>query len=81
MGEYRVVSSDNHIFEPPDLWTSRIESKYKARCPQLKSFDSGGFQGGAGQLWVCDDRTSMAIGQGSNVGKRFDDPDTVRNMG
>ena len=28
MPSYRVISSDNHIVEPPDLWTSRIESKY-----------------------------------------------------
>ena len=24
MGNYRVISSDSHVFEPPDLWTSRI---------------------------------------------------------
>ena len=26
MSNYRVISSDSHIIEPPDLWTSRIES-------------------------------------------------------
>ena len=29
MAEYRVISSDNHIMEPGDLWTARVESKFK----------------------------------------------------
>ena len=35
MANYRVISSDNHVFEPPDLWTSRAKPAFKDRVPQL----------------------------------------------
>ena len=35
MGSYRVISSDSHVFEPPDLWTSRTEPKFKDRAPYV----------------------------------------------
>lgn len=38
---YRLVSADQHINEPPDLWTSRVARKYKSRVPQMKSFAEG----------------------------------------
>ena len=31
----RLLSADNHIVEPPDLWTSRIDAKYRDRAPRL----------------------------------------------
>ena len=35
MAHYRVISSDNHVFEPPDLWTSRARPEFKDRVPHL----------------------------------------------
>lgn len=35
MANYRVISSDNHVFEAPDLWTSRARPAFKDRVPQL----------------------------------------------
>jgi hypothetical protein len=40
MANYRVISSDNHVFEPPDLWRRlrravqkyRIESSIRRSC-------------------------------------------------
>ena len=37
MANYRVISSDNHVFEPPDLWTSRAKPEFKDRVPQLSA--------------------------------------------
>jgi hypothetical protein len=31
MANYRVISSDNHVFESPDLWTSRAKPAFKDR--------------------------------------------------
>ena len=28
-----VISSDSHVFEPRDLWTTRIDSKFRERAP------------------------------------------------
>ena len=38
----RIISVDDHVVEPPDLWTSRLPSKYADRCPRVER-DSAGF--------------------------------------
>ena len=74
MPGYRVISSDNHIFEPPDLWTSRIEAKYKDRCPRIVPYQGG-------QIWACDGRIGQPVASGTNVGKRLEDPATLEAVG
>ena len=63
---YRVISSDDHVFEPADLWTSRIEPKYRDRAPRLfhREEDNtdwwtcegikGASGGSGGKHWVLD---------------------------
>src|SRR5206468_480626 len=31
---FKILDSDMHIMEPPDLWDRYIEDKYKARAPR-----------------------------------------------
>jgi predicted TIM-barrel fold metal-dependent hydrolase len=31
----KVLSADSHVLEPPDLWTTRMESKFRDRAPHL----------------------------------------------
>jgi predicted TIM-barrel fold metal-dependent hydrolase len=38
---YRLVDSDSHINEPPDLWTSRVPAKFKDRAPRMEHFEQG----------------------------------------
>lgn len=38
---YKLVSADQHINEPPDLWTSRVPAKFKDRVPRMESFKEG----------------------------------------
>ena len=38
---FKLVSADSHIAEPPDLWTSRIDAKFRDRAPRLVSTDDG----------------------------------------
>src|SRR4029450_4222319 len=35
MSGYRIISSDNHVFEPADLWTTRTEPKFRDRAPRV----------------------------------------------
>ena len=70
MANYRVVSSDQHIFKPADLWTSRIEPKYKERCPQIKPYEHG-------EVWFCDGRRGQANTQGTQAGLRFEHPEKI----
>ena len=39
MPEYRLISGDSHVNEPPDLWTSRVTGRYADRLPHMKRFE------------------------------------------
>ena len=70
MSDYRVISADSHVFEPPDLWTSRIEAKLRDRAPYMTRID--------GEDWFCCDGYQMiGLGGGTQPGRRFEDPDSV----
>ena len=32
---YRIISADSHMTEPPDLWTERLDQKYRDRAPRV----------------------------------------------
>jgi len=64
----RIISVDDHVVEPPDLWTSRLPAKYHDRCPRVErdsavfNFEGGeftyqkGVPGGAEcDWWLYDD--------------------------
>jgi len=68
MNRRKTFSADGHIVEPPDLWTSRIDAKYKDRCPRVINVPEG-------QMWVVDDVLGSSFIQGSKTGQRFDQPE------
>ncbi|HKM73042.1 MAG TPA: hypothetical protein VJX94_23770, partial [Stellaceae bacterium] len=35
MPEYKLISADSHVSEPPDLWSTRVDQKYRERAPHL----------------------------------------------
>ncbi len=77
---YRIISADDHLFEPADLWTSRIDSRFKDRAPQL-------VRKGGGEVWVCEGISGNSPSQGGGqAGLRFEEPekltfeDTFENM-
>jgi uncharacterized protein len=35
MADYKLISADSHVSEPPDLWVTRVDQKYRERAPQL----------------------------------------------
>ena len=75
MADYKVISSDSHIFEPPDLWTSRIERKYKDRAPHVVEGEE------QDQWWWCDGRRVAGMVFGINLGTRFEDPAKITGLG
>ena len=73
MSSYRVISSDNHVFEPPDLWISRIEPKFKDRAPHIHREEDGDW-------WYCDGRKMLGTGfgfAGAQTGRRFDEAEEL----
>ena len=71
MGSYRVISADDHVFEPSDLWTSRIEPKFRDRAPRIVRMDD------AFDWWVCEDRKLMSMQAGAQAGVRLDAPERL----
>jgi predicted TIM-barrel fold metal-dependent hydrolase len=70
-----ILSSDSHVFEPPDLWTARIDAPFRHRAPRMVRID------GADQLVVEADQVLSGIGLISNAGARFDAPETISGRG
>jgi len=70
MPNYRVISSDNHVFEPPDLWTSRAEPGFRDRVPQLFSQEDGDW-------WYCDSHRVIGLSAGAQTGVRFEEPEKL----
>jgi predicted TIM-barrel fold metal-dependent hydrolase len=54
----RIISVDDHVVEPPDLWTSRVPAKYGDRVPHVVrervdgATTGSGAGAGAGEGWA-----------------------------
>ena len=72
MADYRVISADTHVIETPDLWRSRIDPKYRDRCPRIVNIEGK-------DVWIVDNLIAggAVIGQGARVGMRFDQRDEL----
>ncbi len=67
MGNYKIISADDHIFEPPDMWTSRVEPSLKDRAPHIVRLDDGD------DWWFTDGVKGITVASGAQTGLRFDD--------
>ena len=84
----RIISVDDHVVEPPDLWTSRLPAKYRDRGPRVErdtavfNFEGGvfsyekGVEGGTPcDWWLYDDLVYPFPKLSAAVG--FDELDVV----
>ena len=71
MDSYRLISSDNHVLEPPDLWTSRMEPKFRDRAPHILRMEDGT------DWWVCDGQNIDSVAGGTQTGVRFEAPESL----
>ena len=39
--EYRLISADGHLMDPPDLWTANAPAKYRDQVPRMEHFELG----------------------------------------
>jgi predicted TIM-barrel fold metal-dependent hydrolase len=75
MPTYALVSSDSHVVEPPDLWTARINARFKDRAPRLVTEETC-------DRWYVDHHLNAgSYGILVDAGKRFDAPETIRFEG
>ena len=71
MDNRRIISADSHVFEPPDLWTTRMDAKFRDRAPSV-------VREADGDWWYCEGRKGMSFhGAGAQVGLRFEEPERL----
>ena len=75
MADNFIISSDSHVFEPPDLWTTRMDAAFRDRAPRLQRV------GDVDHLVVEDGQTIAGIGLISHAGARFEAPETISDHG
>ncbi|MDQ1395724.1 MAG: hypothetical protein QOG64_983, partial [Acidimicrobiaceae bacterium] len=60
----RIISVDDHVLEPADLWTSRLPAKLRDAAPHVRR-EKGGFRTGAwdpnANNWVVDPEMPGAV--------------------
>ncbi len=39
--EYKLISGDSHVNEPPQLWRDRVPAKFAGRAPRMQRFEKG----------------------------------------
>ena len=72
MAKLEVISSDSHIVEPPDLWTSRIDPAFRERAPHM-IIDNEGLA-----HWLVEgDQPLGSVGAPSQAGQRYEDPEAI----
>jgi hypothetical protein len=70
-----ILSSDPHVFEPSDLWQTRIDVAFRDRAPRIERIDGGD------HVVVKADQVLSGIGLISNAGARFTAPETISPQG
>ena len=65
MADYKLISADSHVSEPPGLWTSRVDKKYRDRAPRL-AINPPGLEGA---YFIYEGYAPHPIGIGLGAGK------------
>ena len=60
---YRIVSADDHLIEPPDLFEGRMPAALQDRAPRIVESDDGR------QAWIYEGRSYGNIGLNAVVGR------------
>lgn len=76
--KYLVVSVDDHLIEPPDIFEGRLPAKFQARVPRVVE------DGNGGQVWLFEGRMHAGIGLAASAGRKLEqcafDPDRYEFM-
>ena len=75
MQKYRIISSDSHVVEPPDLWATRIDPDLRNRAPFM-------VQEGDNDQWYVEGNLKVgALGLVTLAGTRFQAPEEITLRG
>jgi predicted TIM-barrel fold metal-dependent hydrolase len=67
--KYTIISVDDHLVEPPDMFEGRLPAKYQALAPKVVETPQGH------QVWEFDGQTYTQVGMNAVAGRR---PESVK---
>jgi len=79
MTAYQIISADSHIIEPPDMYASRIDPKFRDRAPRMERRKTP--KGREYDAWMLDGLQVGTLGAVMQAGQRFEDPSNIDFLG
>ena len=79
MAAFKVISADSHIVEPPDMYTARIEPKFRDRAPRIERRKTPA--GREYDAWMLGGMQVGTLGAVMQAGQRFEDPSQIDFLG
>jgi len=79
MGEYKVISADTHIVEPPDMYITRIEPRFRNRAPLVERRKTP--SGKVYDAWILNGLQVFSVAASAQAGKRFEDQNQIDLLG
>jgi predicted TIM-barrel fold metal-dependent hydrolase len=79
MPTYKLISADSHIVEPPDLYSSRIDPRFKDRAPRMERRRTP--NGREYDAWIINGMQVGTLGAVMQAGQRFEDPSQIDFLG
>ncbi len=79
MPDYKIISGDSHIVEPPDLYIDRVPTKLKDRAPRMERRQTP--SGRDYDAWFIDGTQVSTLGAVIQAGQRFEDPSGIDFLG
>ena len=76
---YNIISSDSHIVEPPDMYTTRADKRFRDRAPRIERHKTPA--GVSVDAWFADGTQVATLGGVIQAGKRFEDPTQIDFLG
>jgi predicted TIM-barrel fold metal-dependent hydrolase len=56
MASYRIVSADSHFVEPPNMWSERIDQRFRDHAPY-----TGKYKDREGEFFMCENIQPVAV--------------------
>ena len=67
----RVISTDTHIVEPPDIYVDGMPAGVRDRAPRMRRYETE--DGRAADAWFLGDEQVVTLGSVTQAGRRFGD--------
>src|SRR3989441_8566032 len=75
----KLIPADSHSVEPADLYTTRIEPRFRERAPRLERLETP--TGRKYDAWFIDGQQVGTLGAVIQAGQRFEDPSQIDFLG